>query len=42
MQIMAYTESENPDIFRTYRDAGVDYINHDYLDIALEVLAENP
>lgn len=42
LEIMGYTESDSPDIFRTYRDAGLDYINHDYLSVALQVLEENP
>ena len=40
MEVMGYTESGDPAIFRAMARAGVDYINHDYLDAALAVLAE--
>ncbi|MEO1536245.1 MAG: glycerophosphodiester phosphodiesterase family protein [Pseudomonadota bacterium] len=36
--IMGYTESDDPAIFRRYLDAGVDFINHDHLDVALSIL----
>lgn len=42
LEIMGYTESADPKIFRGYRNAGLDYINHDHLDVALAVLGEIP
>ena len=36
--LMGYTESNDPAIFLRYIEAGLDYINHDYLDVALSVL----
>jgi glycerophosphoryl diester phosphodiesterase len=41
LEIMGYTESDDPQVFRRYRDAGLDYINHDHLDVALSVLEEH-
>ena len=38
LEIMGYTESDDPAIFQSYVKAGVDYINHDHLDVALSVL----
>ena len=38
LEIMGYTESNDPAIFLRYIEAGLDYINHDYLDVALSVL----
>ena len=38
LEIMGYTESNDPSIFLRYVEAGLDYINHDYLDVALSVL----
>lgn len=38
LEIMGYTESDDPQVFRRYHDAGLDYINHDHLDVALAVL----
>jgi len=38
LEIMGYTESNDPAIFLRYVEAGLDYINHDYLDVALSVL----
>lgn len=38
LEVMAYTESADPALFRRFCDAGVDYINHDHLDVALAVL----
>jgi glycerophosphoryl diester phosphodiesterase len=40
LQIMGYTESDDRQVFRRYRDAGLDYINLDQLDTALSVLEE--
>lgn len=40
LEVMAYTESADPAVFRRFRDAGVDYINHDHLDVARSVLEE--
>ncbi len=42
LEIMGYTESAAPEIFRQYIQAGLDYINHDHLDVALRVLGEAP
>lgn len=42
LEIMGYTGSDDPDVFRRYRDAGLDYINHDHLDVALSILEESP
>ena len=42
LEIMGYTESSDADLFRRYRDAGLDYINHDHLDVALSVLEDRP
>jgi len=42
LEIMGYTDSDDPEVFRRYRDAGLDYINHDHLDMALSVLEERP
>lgn len=36
--IMGYTQSDDPAIFRRFAEAGLDYINHDHLDVALRVL----
>jgi len=41
LEIMGYTASSDAEVFRRYRDAGLDYINHDHLDVALSVLEEN-
>ncbi|MHA3915400.1 glycerophosphodiester phosphodiesterase [Halovulum sp. GXIMD14793] len=38
MQVMVYYEGRDRAVFRRIADAGVDYINHDHLDIALSVL----
>ena len=38
LEIMGYTGSNDPAIFLRYIEAGLDYINHDYLDVALSVL----
>ena len=40
LEIMGYTESDDPDVFRHFAVAGVDYINHDHLEVALGVLGE--
>lgn len=40
LEIMGYTETPDADVFRMFCDAGLDYINHDHLDVALEVLGE--
>lgn len=40
LEIMGYTESDDPAIFRRYVVAGLDYINHDHLDVALPVLED--
>ena len=40
LEIMGYTESSDPAVFRSYRDAGLDFINLDHLNVALSVLAE--
>ena len=40
MEIMGYTEAADPEIFRQYLNAGLDYINHDHLDVALDVLGD--
>ena len=40
LDVMGYTEVADPDIFRRYRDFGLDFINHDHLKTALEVLEE--
>ena len=42
LQIMGYTEADDADIFRRYVAAGLDYINHDHLDVALGVLETAP
>ncbi len=38
LEIMGYTESPAPQPFEVFAKAGVHYINHDYLDVALRVL----
>ena len=38
MEIMGYTESRDPDVFHRFAAAGLDYINHDHLDVALSAL----
>ena len=38
LQIMGYTEADDPEVFRRFRDAGLDFINHDHLQTALRVL----
>ena len=38
LEIMGYYEGEDRNVFRAYAEAGLDYINHDHLDIALSVL----
>lgn len=40
LEIMGYTESSDAHVFRSYRDAGLDHINLDHLDVALSVLEE--
>jgi glycerophosphoryl diester phosphodiesterase len=40
LEIMGYTESDDPAIFRRYVEAGLDYINHDHLEVALSVLED--
>lgn len=42
LEIMGYTQSDDPEIFRSYLAAGLDYINHDHLDVALGVLEGQP
>ena len=36
--IMGYYEGRDARVFERYFDAGLDYINHDHLDVALSVL----
>ena len=36
--VMGYTETAEPSVFQIFLEAGVDYINHDHLDVALSVL----
>lgn len=40
MQIMGYYEGRDRAVFRAYAEAGLDYINHDHLDIARSVLED--
>jgi len=40
MEIMGYTESDDPKIFRCYDKMGLDYINHDHLEVARRVLGD--
>ncbi|MDA0651937.1 MAG: glycerophosphodiester phosphodiesterase family protein [Proteobacteria bacterium] len=40
LEIMGYTETDDPAIFRRYVEAGLDYINHDHLEVALSVLED--
>lgn len=40
LEIMGYTESADAQVFRTFRDAGLDYVNFDHLDVALKVMGE--
>ena len=41
LEIMGYTECNDPAIFLRYVEAGLDYINHDHLDVAISVLEGN-
>ena len=41
LEIMGYTESNDPAIFLRYVEAGLDYINHDHLEVAISVLEGN-
>lgn len=41
LEIIGYTESDQASVFQTFCEAQLDYINHDHLDIALQVLGEN-
>lgn len=41
LEIMGYTDSDDPAIFRRYVEAGLDYINHDHLGVALSVLGDH-
>jgi len=38
LQVMGYSQGSDPECFRRYLAAGVDYINHDHLEVALAVL----
>lgn len=38
LEIMGYTESADRTVFEAYVEFGLDYINHDHLDVALSVL----
>jgi glycerophosphoryl diester phosphodiesterase len=40
LAVMAYSESDDAGVFRNMRSLGVDYINHDHLDISLKVLED--
>ena len=40
-EVMGYTECNDPAIFLRYVEAGLDYINHDHLDVAISVLEGN-
>jgi glycerophosphoryl diester phosphodiesterase len=40
LEVMGYTETDDPAIFRRYVDVGADFINHDHLDVAIRVLEE--
>jgi len=40
LEVMAYYEGADPEVFRRFVALGVDYINHDHLDTALGVLEE--
>ena len=42
LEIMGYTEFDDPAIFQSYVAAGVDYINHDHLDVARSILESAP
>ena len=42
LEVMGYTESDDPEVFRRYRSYGLDYINHDHLEVALAVLGDRP
>lgn len=39
MATMCYTQSDRPEVFETILAAGVDYLNHDHLDVAQSVIA---
>jgi glycerophosphoryl diester phosphodiesterase len=41
LEIMGYYEGSDPQVFHTYADAGLDYINHNHLDVALDVLGSH-
>ena len=40
LAVMAYSESDDAAVFRNMCSLGVDYINHDHLDISLKVLED--
>ncbi|RMF38880.1 MAG: glycerophosphodiester phosphodiesterase [Alphaproteobacteria bacterium] len=40
MEVMAFYEGRSPAVFRSFVEAGLDYINHDHLEVARAVLAE--
>ena len=40
LEIMGYTESDETEVYQAFADAGLDYINHDHLEVALSVLGE--
>lgn len=40
LDVMGYSESNDPQVFATMCDLGVDYINHDHLDVSLQVLGD--
>lgn len=42
MEVMGYYEGRDAAVFRAYVRAGLDYINHDHIDIARAVLGEQP
>ena len=41
LEVMAYYDGDDAEVFRRFVAAGVDYINHDHLDVALGVLEES-
>ncbi|MEM8730240.1 MAG: hypothetical protein AAGF79_09995 [Pseudomonadota bacterium] len=42
LEVMAYSESAAPQVFRQMIDLGIDYINHDHLDVTAALLAPPP
>ncbi|WP_421979498.1 glycerophosphodiester phosphodiesterase [Roseibium sp.] len=42
LEVIGYSESSTPAVFKSFADTHVDYINLDHLEVALKVLGENP